>query len=121
MKATRPCVFVFCKDEDSDYLSEVLSGIEEEGVPFLVEHREGSLDELAFLAAKESTLGAGIGIVGEEAAMQMASLPLGRNVFEIKQPSLSAYRRLGMNCARAFKRRPFLPLEKEPSEEGAQG
>ncbi|MBQ1491841.1 MAG: glycerol dehydratase reactivase beta/small subunit family protein [Blautia sp.] len=119
MKATRPCVFVFCNGEDKDYLGEVLAGIEEEGVPYHTEHREGTLDELAFAAAKESALGAGIGICGQEGAMQMAPLPLGRNVFEIKEPTCKAFRRLGMNCARAFKRRPFLPL-KEQQEEGGE-
>ena len=110
MVTRRPAVFIFCQGADEDYLSEILAGIEEEGVPAEVQERTGSLDELAFLAAKESVLGSGIGMVGRRSAMQMASLPLGRNVFEISEPSFENCRILGANSARAVKRCSFVPL-----------
>lgn len=110
MKARKPSVLVFVSEGDPDYLEEILAGLEEEGVPYEVQERTGTLDELAYAAAAEAVLGAGIGMAGKEAAMQMASLPLGRNVFTLNHPTFAQCRRLGMNCARAFKRRPFLPL-----------
>ena len=110
MIARKPCVLVYCREADEDLLLEVLAGIEEEGVPYEVAAREESLDELAYLAAKESVLGSGIGMEGQRVAMQMAALPLGRNVFELARPTFAQCRLIGSNSARAVKRCPFRSL-----------
>ena len=110
MITRKPCVLVYTYRADEDYLGEILSGIEEEGVPFQVLEKEGSLDELAFLAARESVLGSGIGMRGQEVAMQMAGLPRGQNVFELAFPTFRQCRILGANSARAVKKVSFRSL-----------
>ena len=70
----------------------------------------GNLDELAYEAAKESMLGSGIGVTGQRAAMQMARLPMGKNVFELNAPRFWQCRNLGSNSARAVKKMPFKPV-----------
>ena len=83
------------------------AGIEEEGVLYEVRQREACLDELAYMAAAESMLEAGIGIEGERLAMQMNRLPKGKNLFELDTPRFWQCRNLGANSARAIKKMPF--------------
>ena len=115
MVTRKPSVLIYCDGADGDCLNEVLCGIEEEGVPYEVQERRGGLDELAHSAARESVLGSGIGMTEDGLAMQMAALPLGRNVFELARPSFAQCRALGANAARAVKRRPFVELTEEES------
>lgn len=113
MVINKPAIIIYTNQPDEDLLREVLAGIEEEGVLYQVVSREGELDELAFDAAKESMLGSGIGVLGKRLAMQMARLPLGRNVFELNTPSFWQCRNLGANSARAIKKMPFKPMYRE--------
>lgn len=110
MIVNRPSVMIYTSLADQDLLGEVLAGIEEEGVPFQVQERTGTLDELAFEAAAESVLGTGIGMSGACAAMQIAGLPKGKNVFELNSPRFRQCRNLGANSARAVKKLPFKPI-----------
>lgn len=113
MIVNKPTIIIYTMDPDEDYLREVCAGIEEEGVLYQVQSQEGSLDELAFLAAKESILGSGIGIVGKRLAMQMQRIPKGKNVFELHAPMFWQCRNLGANSARAIKKMPFKPIYSE--------
>lgn len=113
MVVNRPEILIYCQDEDPDLLREVCAGIEEEGVPYRVVHREGDPDTLSFEAASDSMLGSGIGICGTSLAMQMAHLEEGRNVFELAAPRFSQCRDLGANSARAVKKQPFKEISYE--------
>lgn len=113
MVVNKPTIIIYSREPDADLLMEVCAGIEEEGVLFSVQSREGDLDTLAYEAAKESMLGAGIGIVGTRLAMQMQRLPKGHNVFELNAPGFWQCRNLGANSARAIKKMPFKPVTGE--------
>lgn len=116
MVINRPEIIIYTQKADEDFLREVCAGIEEEGVPFQTWEKQGDLDTLAFLAAGESILGVGIAMVGDEIALQMAHLPKGKNVFELKYPRFWQCRNLGANSARAVKKLPFKSMD--PTGEG---
>lgn len=110
MVVRKPAIIIYASEPDQDLLHEVISGIEEEGVLYQLQLRDGSLDELAHEAAKESVLGAGIGVCGSRLAMQMQRVPKGKNVFELDHPQFWQCRNLGANSARAIKKMPFKPV-----------
>lgn len=110
MVVSKPTVVLYTQEPDEDLLKEVLAGIEEEGLLYQVQSRAGDLDTLAFEAAGESMLGAGIGICGRRLAMQMQRIPKGKNVFELDNPAFWQCRALGANSARAVKKLPFKPI-----------
>ena len=110
MVVSRPAIIIYTKEADADFLREVCAGIEEEGVLYQVQPREGDLDTLAWEAANESMLGSGIGICGARLAMQMYRLPRGKNVFELDMPAFWQCRNLGATSARAIKKLPFRPV-----------
>ena len=110
MIVNRPSIMIYADHPDKDLLKEICAGIEEEGVLFQIVSGNGDVDELAHQAAAESMLGSGIGITGQQAAMQMSPLPKGHNVFELIQPTLRQCRDLGANSARAVKKMPFRSL-----------
>lgn len=116
MVVNRPTVIIYTRLLDEDLLREICAGIEEEGVLYEVHSRQGELDDLAFEAAKESMLGSGIGMEGRRIAMQMAGLPLGKNVFELIDPHFWQCRNLGSNSARAVKKMPFKEIYGEGRE-----
>jgi hypothetical protein len=108
MIVNKPSIFLYTFRPDRAIIKEICAGIEEEGVLFeIVEKEASSADQLAFDAANDSILGSGIGITGKDAVMQMASLPIGKNVFTLRNASDQAYRILGENSARAIKKMPF--------------
>ncbi len=115
MIVSKPTIVIYGNAPDPDLLREVCAGIEEEGVLFQVEERDGDLDTLSFLAATESMLGCGIGIVGVRLAMDMFRLPKGHHVFELNHPGFWQCRNLGANSARAIKKMPFKPVLGEES------
>ncbi|WP_159233521.1 glycerol dehydratase reactivase beta/small subunit family protein [Mycolicibacterium vanbaalenii] len=83
---------------------EVLAGIEEEGVPFVVERCGGAEDAniLGRRAAGRSTLGVGVGIDGHGRVsvrhQKLAESPSGLSTDEVTDPQ--AARTLGHNAAR---------------------
>ncbi|NCB92279.1 MAG: glycerol dehydratase [Clostridia bacterium] len=109
MVVQKPSIIIYTNQPDLELLREICAGIEEEGVLFQVTQmgEELELDELAFFAANDSMLGAGIGVTGQRIAMQMKSLPKGKNVFELNSPRFWQCRNLGSNSARAVKKMPF--------------
>lgn len=110
MVVNKPAIIIYCYEADEDYLREICAGIEEEGVLFQIAYKEGDVDLLAYEAAGESMLGTGIGIEGRRIAMQMQSVPKGKNVFELHAPLFWQCRNLGANSARAIKKMPFKPV-----------
>ncbi|WP_020494557.1 glycerol dehydratase reactivase beta/small subunit family protein [Sciscionella marina] len=59
---TRPAVLVWQHDAPAECLRQLTAGLEEEGVPFLVESHRGAAAELAEGAAAASTVDIGIGV-----------------------------------------------------------
>ena len=110
MVVNKPAIIIYVQKPDEDLLREVCAGIEEEGVLFQVQTHEGDLDALAYDAANESMLGAGIGMTGVRLAMQMQRLPRGKNVFELNAPAFWQCRNLGANSAIAIKKMPFISI-----------
>ncbi len=113
MVVQKPTIMIYCHEADEDLLREICAGIEEEGVLYSVQNREGNLDDLAYEAASDSMLGSGIGMTGCRIAMQMQRLPKGRNVFELYAPRFWQCRNLGANSARAVKKMPFKEIYQE--------
>lgn len=108
MIVKRPSILIYVNNADQDYLHEICAGIEEEGILFEIIEREPiDLDQLAYDAAEDSMLGAGIGISKKHAALQMRHVPKGKNVYQLNTPSFSQCRALGANSARAIKKLPF--------------
>lgn len=109
----KPEIFIYSNGGAPDLLGEICAGIEEEGLLYKVVEMAGDVDTLAFGAAADSMLGAGIGICQKTAAMQMRALPVGKNVFKVADSSRMQCRLLGANSARAVKKLPFRQIESE--------
>ncbi|MCL2782345.1 MAG: glycerol dehydratase reactivase beta/small subunit family protein [Actinomycetia bacterium] len=96
-------------------LDAVLWGIEEEGVPALVERsaqRDPAL--LAHQGAQASRLGVGVGLSGDRVAVTIEKLPPGRPYLaaELTNPARQG-RDYGANAARLVRRVPLKPVDKE--------
>ena len=95
----------------SDFLN-VLLGIEEEGIPYDVQPREGlDLLELAHHASVDSKIGVGIGISKEGVVLQYEKLDKSAPLFKIKLYQKDLYRKIGSNAARLVKKMPFKALD----------
>ena len=110
----RPTIKVFY---DCDHLSvsdftNILLGIEEEGIPYDVQEvHESNCLELAYKASLESRLGVGIGISKEGIVLQYEKLDKAAPLFKIKLYQKDLFRSLGANAARLVKKMPFKPLD----------
>lgn len=137
MITKKPAIFIYVRNPDERMLKEICAGIEEEGVFYEIREVDlPSLDELAWQAANDSMPGSGIGILGNQAALQLRGLDKGRNaaVLEVfatskvhvtaspqnhfssmrfhetaslRDPDLAKCRILGSNSARAVKKMAF--------------
>ncbi len=108
MIANRPSIYIYVNQPDGDLLRQVTSGIEEEGVFFEVITRDDRMtDRLAFDAATDSMLGAGVGIFKNRVALQLRGVPYGKNVESYENPTAKESRNLGANSARAIKKQAF--------------
>lgn len=120
---TRPTVCVYVDTAASDRcISSIEFGLEEEGIPCVVEKKQGmSAHELSAVAAKASILGVGVGLVegAREAALHHRDLPDDIRLIEIKADEFNpdALRRLGANAARFVKNTPLMPILAEALEE----
>lgn len=95
----------------SEFLN-VLLGIEEEGIPYDVQPREGlDLLELAHQASVDSRIGVGIGISKEGIVLQYEKLDKSAPLFKIKLYQKDLYRKIGSNAARLVKKMPFKALD----------
>lgn len=113
MVVNKPTIIIYTNDPDQEFLHEICSGIEEEGLLYEIHERAGELDDLSHEAAEDSMLGSGIGMSGQRIAMQMRRLPKGHNVFELNAPRFWQCRNLGANSARAVKKMPFKAIYRE--------
>ena len=116
--AQRPTIHVHAHSDITDaQMSDVLLGLEEEGVPVVVE-REDEMNPLALAhaAATSSSLGVGIGLSLDYAVITTEKLPEKRPYMVTwLGDSVSNDRSVGMNAARLVKRIPLLELSMERS------
>ncbi|MBB6217630.1 hypothetical protein HNQ80_003753 [Anaerosolibacter carboniphilus] len=103
--------------------SQMLFGMEEESVPYLVQSQdEKSALKLGYLAAEDSSLGVGVGI-GEDGTviLHYKKLKEDEPLFQIHlQRDMQKLRQLGANGARLVKGIPFKDLEEQESERDTQ-
>lgn len=110
----RPTIKVFydCDQLSVSDFTNILLGIEEEGIPFDVQEvHESNCLELAHKASLESRLGVGIGISKEGIVLQYEKLDKAAPLFKIKLYQKDLFRSLGANAARLVKKMPFKPLD----------
>lgn len=109
MVVKKPSIFIYTNNANGDLLKEICAGIEEQGVFFEVfEQIDADIDSLAFNAAKDSMMGAGLGINNTCVALQMKGLAKGKNVEFYSMPTKEECRKIGANSARAIKKLPFI-------------
>lgn len=105
MMIRKPTILIYTAQPDCDFLKEICAGIEEEGLLYEVVAKETKdIDSLAWQAANDSMLGSGIGACGQKIALQMQSVPKGKNVQYYNMPTYEQCRILGANSARAIKK-----------------
>lgn len=100
--------------KDVNYFSNLLWGIEEEGIPYELEMADGDSDiDLGYKAAQGSRLDVGIGISHEGfVSLHYVKLDKDRPLFKINTKlEKSKLRALGSNAARLVKGIPFKNLE----------
>lgn len=103
-------------------LVHICAGIEEEGVPYRRESREGGdAVSLAYQAAQESRLGVGIGLDAQgRAALHFERMEPAHPLFTLtgrEAGRVHFARNLGSNAARLVKGVPFKPWEETEVEE----
>ncbi|ELD0413633.1 glycerol dehydratase reactivase beta/small subunit family protein [Escherichia coli] len=89
--------------------NEVLLGIEEEGIPFRIQHiPSGEVIDSAWLAARQSPLSVGIACDQEKLIVHYKNLPASAPLFTLTyQQDNHARRSIGTNAARLVKGIPF--------------
>jgi hypothetical protein len=104
---------------DPSLFNQMLFGMEEENVPYLIKGQEESVAlKLGYLAAEDSSLGVGVGI-GEDGTviLHYKRLKQEEPLFQIHlQRDMKKLRKLGANGARLVKGIPFKDLEEQEKE-----
>lgn len=106
----KPTIIVYVNPNTmNDNFNDVLWGIEEEGIPYLViKDTEEQSEALAYAAANQSVLGVGIGVDNDNITLHYNKLQLTSPLFSIScESSPLAKRELGSNAARLVKKTPF--------------
>lgn len=103
-------IFYSSKIDIDQKLSNILWGIEEEEIPYiLVPKDENDTNILGYEASRESKLGVGIGISEKEVTLYQEKLEKDRPLFKYNVDSdVSILRAVGVNGARLIKGNPFI-------------
>lgn len=103
-------IFYNSKIDIDQKLSNILWGIEEEEIPYiLVPKDENDANILGYEASRESKLGVGIGISEKEVTLYQEKLEKDRPLFKYNVDSdVSILRAVGVNGARLIKGNPFI-------------
>lgn len=111
-------VFYSSKIELNERLSNILWGIEEEEIPYVLQSfEEDDAKKLGHKGAKESKLQVGIGIGKDEITLYHEKLALDKPLFKYSIDSnTDILRALGVNGARLIKGNPFIIPEKTGGE-----
>lgn len=111
-------IFYFSEIEIDERLSNILWGIEEEEIPFILRScNESDAKILGYNGAKESKLQVGIGIGREGITLYHEKLKLEKPLFKYDIHSNNdILRALGINGARLIKGNPFIIPEETGGE-----
>lgn len=111
----KPSIFVYmCDDAPAFALDSIISGIEEEGIPYeLVRIPSESIKTASFRAADISRLSVGLALGSNEAALHYSKLRKDAPLFCLNNDTFNAQllRNLGSNAARLVKGVAFKPME----------
>lgn len=92
----------------TDYLQEIMLGMEEEGIPWEFTETSGKAIELAFSAAQNSNLEVGVGIDSENIVLHYKKLKPEEPLFQVPTYEGAAVaRNVGSNAARLVKKLPL--------------
>ncbi|WP_432666514.1 glycerol dehydratase reactivase beta/small subunit family protein [Wukongibacter baidiensis] len=116
MKENKPTIKIYYSSNIKDirYFSNLLWGIEEEGIPYELEMMDGDSDiDLSYKAAQDSRLDVGLGISYEGfVSLHYVKLNKDRPLFKINTKlEGTKLRALGSNTARLVKGMPLKNLE----------
>lgn len=114
--ATLPAIHVYVSSlHDPSSFEQLLYGIEEEGVPHVIQSfSEESARKLSYQAAQSSRLSVGIGIgADQQIVLHYTKLPQDQPLFQIQLKEKGKYRLLGANAARLVKGIPFKSLAED--------
>ena len=114
-----PAIVIAVTDECSEQWRDVLLGIEEEGIPFLLQHHPaGEVVDSAWQAARSSPLLVGIACDRHTLVVHYKNLPASAPLFTLMHHQDSqAHRNTGNNAARLVKGIPFRDLNSEATGE----
>ena len=106
---TTPAIVIFTSADCADVWNDVLLGIEEEGIPFLLQHHPaGDVVDSAWQAARSSPLLVGIACDRHTLVVHYKNLPSSAPLFTLTYQQNSHDRRsIGNNAARLVKGIPF--------------
>lgn len=107
-----PAIVIAVTDECSEQWRDVLLGIEEEGIPFMLQHHPaGDVVDSAWQAARSSPLLVGIACDRHTLVVHYKNLPASAPLFTLMHHQDSqAHRNTGNNAARLVKGIPFRDL-----------
>ena len=112
---SKPTILLYATQYISeDILKPLLYGIEEEGLPVVIEFHSGTHMELANLASCNSALSVGIGLDEQAIVLTYKNIPAHQFIYRLSGYSHypNSLRTLGVNAARLVKGNPFVSDER---------
>ena len=112
---SKPTILLYATQYISeDILKPLLYGIEEEGLPVVIEFHSGTHMELANLASCNSALSVGIGVDEQAIVLTYKNIPAHQFIYRLSGYSHypNSLRTLGVNAARLVKGNPFVSDER---------
>ena len=112
---SKPTILLYATQHIStDILKPVLYGIEEEGLPVVIEFHSGTYMTLADLASRNSALSVGIGVDDEAIVLTYKNIPAHQFIYRLTGYAQypDSLRTLGVNAARLVKGNPFVSDER---------
>ena len=112
---SKPTILLYATQHISaDILKSVLYGIEEEGLPVVIEFHSGTHMTLADLASRNSALSVGIGVDDEAIVLTYKNIPAHQFIYRLTGYAQypDSLRTLGVNAARLVKGNPFVSDER---------
>ena len=112
---SKPTILLYATQYISeDILKPLLYGIEEEGLPVVIEFYSGTHMELANLASCNSALSVGIGVDEQAIVLTYKNIPAHQFIYRLSGYSHypNSLRTLGVNAARLVKGNPFVSDER---------
>lgn len=112
---SKPTILLYATEHISeDILKPVLYGIEEEGLPVVIESHSGTNMTLADLASRNSALSVGIGVDDEAIVLTYKNIPMHQFIYRLTGYAQypDSLRTLGVNAARLVKGNPFVSDER---------